>query len=376
MIYECLLGFNICINIVILVLIIVHCFGKESFVSSKLTSKQEMKKELKQEMKKEMKRPSVTKFSGKYLEDYIKTIFDDKERIKYYLGNLTGPMYITLYDKNFKTDNTYIIDSYFFDKENKIANPTIKNYVDEMEVYYDSFKKEYTNVSDKKFILVTGDVSHTRTDIAFLCKTRPIENKGKTVLLPLNNIRHWKPIHDVKAYDIPYDEKKNKIVWRGASTGKDIRSFIVEKYYNYPGHEIDIGFTDFMEYYSGDKNPKYLKKSMTMGEMLQNKFLISLEGNDVASNLKWVLASNSLCIMPPPKIESWLMEGLLIPWVHYVPLDDNLPDIYDWCLKNPEACKEIVGNANVFVGKFMDGANEFKIITGVLKGYANNVTIF
>jgi len=53
-----------------------------------------------------------------------------------------------------------------------------------------------------------------------------------------------------------------------------------------------------------------------MADLLKYKVVIVLEGNNVASGLKWALASNSVLVMPPPTIASWAMEELLEPWVH------------------------------------------------------------
>ena len=63
---------------------------------------------------------------------------------------------------------------------------------------------------------------------------------------------------------------------------------------------------------------------LTRGQIVSHRFVLSLEGNDVATNLKWLLASSSVVVMPTPTKESWLMEGLLRPYVHYLPL--NSPD--------------------------------------------------
>jgi hypothetical protein len=53
--------------------------------------------------------------------------------------------------------------------------------------------------------------------------------------------------------------------------------------------------------------------------LLEFKGIIMIEGNDVASGLKWALLSQSVVLMPPPKHTSWAMEELLQPWVvsHY-----------------------------------------------------------
>ena len=78
---------------------------------------------------------------------------------------------------------------------------------------------------------------------------------------------------------------------------------------------------------------------MSEADMGQYRYTLSLEGNDVATDLKWKLASGSLVLMPPPTKEGWLMEGRLQPWVHYVPLDS--PEDVDvklrWCRDNQPA---------------------------------------
>eukprot|EP00316_Scyphosphaera_apsteinii_P006374 CAMPEP_0119310466 /NCGR_PEP_ID=MMETSP1333-20130426/19585_1 /TAXON_ID=418940 /ORGANISM="Scyphosphaera apsteinii, Strain RCC1455" /LENGTH=84 /DNA_ID=CAMNT_0007314655 /DNA_START=1 /DNA_END=252 /DNA_ORIENTATION=+ len=84
--------------------------------------------------------------------------------------------------------------------------------------------------------------------------------------------------------------------------------------------------------------------------MLENRYLLSIEGNDVASNLKWALASNSVVVMPLPTRETWLMEGLLQPYVHFVPIQhpDRLLAVKMWMEENDELCQAIVRNANAW----------------------------
>ena len=48
-----------------------------------------------------------------------------------------------------------------------------------------------------------------------------------------------------------------------------------------------------------------------MKEQLTYKMLISVEGNDVATGLKWNLLSNSVVLMPPPLKSIFSMEFLL-----------------------------------------------------------------
>lgn len=49
----------------------------------------------------------------------------------------------------------------------------------------------------------------------------------------------------------------------------------------------------------------------------------------MATGLKWMLASNSVVFMPPPRFESWAMESLLKPWAHYVPIRRDTRDLLE-----------------------------------------------
>ena len=110
--------------------------------------------------------------------------------------------------------------------------------------------------------------------------------------------------------------------------------------------------------------------------MLKYKFLLSLEGNDVATNLKWILLSNSVVLMAKPTKCSWFMEDMLIPFTHYVPLNDdcsNIEEMYNWCMDNLDKCKVISQNATSFMKKFLNDENEKYILNKVLKEYFDKV---
>ena len=56
---------------------------------------------------------------------------------------------------------------------------------------------------------------------------------------------------------------------------------------------------------------RYLKPATYYKEQLKCRYLLAVEGNDVASGLKWMLASNSVVLMAPPRRETWLAESRL-----------------------------------------------------------------
>ena len=215
-----------------------------------------------------------------------------------------------------------------------------------------------------------------------LVKVRYINNTFGGILCPLAYYRHWNNINNLKNIDIMWKNKINECVLRGNPTGfiqnwgedvhtsKNLRIILCNKYKN----KYNIGIVNTWDRW--DKS--CLKPSLTIQEMLQYKYQISVPGNDKDSGLNWKLASNSVVLMAKPTIESWLMEGLLQPYIHYVPLQDDysdLDEILTWCQNNDGKCQEIVQNANTFMKQFENFEDEKKLFT-MIKEFYKNTFIF
>jgi hypothetical protein len=102
-----------------------------------------------------------------------------------------------------------------------------------------------------------------------------------------------------------------------------------------------------------DGGKKMLRRDLlSMTELIQYKVVISLEGNDVSSGLKWNLLSNSVVMMPPPTATSWLMEELLEPWVHYIPLKydgSDAEDMIRWVIENDLKARRIAERGTLYM---------------------------
>ena len=99
---------------------------------------------------------------------------------------------------------------------------------------------------------------------------------------------------------------------------------------------------------------------------------MSLEGNDVASNLKWVMSSNSVAVMPRPTCETWYMEGRLIPNYHYVEIASDYHDLIEkieYYEAHPEEAKAIVIHAHEWIRQFWNKKREDLISLMVLDKY-------
>lgn len=207
-----------------------------------------------------------------------------------------------------------------------------------------------------------GDIVKVPDFPTFL-KSRPIcsgQENENSVLLKLNKIRHYYVVDD----KLMFDKKIPKLVWRGKSNQPERVEFLQRFYFN---SICDVGDTHYKE-----KRTIYEKPFLSIPEQLQYKYVLSIEGIDVATNLKWIMASNSLCFMRRPRYETWFMEGSLIPNFHYVLLKDDYSDLeekIEYYNMSPEEAKNIIKNANQYVSKFFDEETELMISLLVIKKY-------
>ena len=192
-------------------------------------------------------------------------------------------------------------------------------------------------------------------------KSRPISEVNENcVLCNLNKVRHFIFLNDKRSYD----SKLDKAIYRGASY-QPHRVAFMERYFG----------SDWVD--CGDTSPKPLRsewkvQSITLYDHLVCKFIVSLEGNDVASNLKWIMSSNSIAVMPKPKYETWFMEGTLIPNYHYIEIKEDysdLPEKLQYYIDHPEEAKKIIQNAHEYVKQFKDKNREDLIHLLVLRKY-------
>ena len=126
---------------------------------------------------------------------------------------------------------------------------------------------------------------------------------------------------------------------------------------------------------TNELNPLWKVNRMTIDQQLEYKFILCLEGNDVASNLKWVMSSKSIAVMSKPKFETWFMEGLLIPEHHYILIKDDYSDLEEklnFYIENTNKALNIIENANLYVAQFKNKKQEDLISLYTLKKYFEN----
>ncbi|MDD7273287.1 MAG: glycosyl transferase family 90 [Prevotella sp.] len=255
-----------------------------------------------------------------------------------------------------------------FDRKQFLASATMLSHQEMtgQKVYFlDSFRYAKSFDQRLRWVLLPGDIVHV-PELPSITKSRPLAvDNTNSVLMKLDRVRHFIFVKDKKTFR----EKKNIAIFRGLigqDGGGDLkknRHAFVEKYF---GHEMcDVGVLD-------KQYPKWYTRKLTIKEHLDYKFIMALEGNDVASNLKWVMSSNSVAVMPRPTCETWFMEGLLKPNVHYIEIKpdfSDLPERLQYYIDHPAEAEAILENAHRFVEQFKDAKRESLISLLVLEKY-------
>ena len=191
----------------------------------------------------------------------------------------------------------------------------------------------------KKFRSAVTDPAHLHRVTSQDCYSAPRDvlqtvhtrhDKFQPIVWKLATHRHFDKLKDVYRSDIPWSKKKDMAIFRGQLTGavgvfnktlsdrENCRNLVrCRLVYNHANSSlIDAKLTNVREKVATVMDGITMTAGKTGVEaLLEYKGIIMIEGNDVASGLKWALLSQSVVLMPPPKHTSWAMEELLEPWV-------------------------------------------------------------
>lgn len=227
--------------------------------------------------------------------------------------------------------------------------------------FFDTFRIIKYFSRDLYIALRFGDVTEV-PPIPALVKSRPIHgNNHNAILLKLNQIRHFLFIKD----PIPFEQKENILIGRSVVALEKRKRFF-EMYFDNP--LCNIGNTGV----NTGMPTQWKKERLTILEHLKYKFILCIEGVDVATNLKWVMSSNSLAVMPNPEFETWFMEGTLIPNYHYIQIKEDYSDLEEkiqYYIDHPEEAKDIIQHAHEYVEQFKNKKLEKLIGVMVMEQY-------
>lgn len=207
-----------------------------------------------------------------------------------------------------------------------------------------------------------GDVYFT-PETPTVVKSRLLgTDNTNSVVLKLDKLRHFLFVRDTK----PWRAKRDCAIFRGKIRQSRVRTAFLEKFFGHP--LFDCGVVGRNE----GCPDEWMTAKKTIREHLDYKFIMALEGNDVASNLKWVMSSNSIAVMTRPTCETWFMEGTLRAGYHYVEVAEDFLDAEEklrYYIAHPDEAEAIIAHAHEYVAQFFDRDREELLQLMVMQRY-------
>jgi hypothetical protein len=174
----------------------------------------------------------------------------------------------------------------------------------------------------------------------------------------------------------PWENKIEKLYWRGGTSGNATLPYTIENFSRLPRLSlvilsklypdiIDAKFTYYMQNsFDQDKNhdlrtilkilfgEKFAK--ISEANHLPYKYLISIDGNScTGTRIPWIMYSNSVLIKQESNKIEWFYSALK-PYVNYVPVNTDLTNIFsqfEWIKNHDQEVKQIAINAHNFVAR-------------------------
>ena len=231
--------------------------------------------------------------------------------------------------------------------------------------YYDSREALQWFNPELRWHYLFGDIRDIPAEPTVV-KSRALgTDNSNSVLLKLDRCRHFVYIND----HLQPEEKEDRAIFRGHIGTRENRALFCRMSADNPRVDAADTLPGATE---GHKHTSQMKPMMSFYEHLRFRYIMALEGNDVASNLKWIMSSRSAAVMPKPTCETWFMEGRLVGGVHYVEIRPDFSDLeekMDHYSNHLDELRTIVDNANRYVAQFRDPRRERYIALLVMQKY-------
>lgn len=231
--------------------------------------------------------------------------------------------------------------------------------------YYDSREALQWFNPELRWHYLFGDIRDIPAEPTVV-KSRALgTDNSNSVLLKLDRCRHFVYIND----HLQPEEKEDRAIFRGHIGTRENRALFCRMYADNPRVDAADTLPGATE---GHKHTSQMKPMMSFYEHLRFRYIMALEGNDVASNLKWIMSSRSAAVMPKPTCETWFMEGRLVGGMHYVEIRPDFSDLeekMDHYSNHLDELRTIVDNANRYVAQFRDPRRERYIALLVMQKY-------
>lgn len=198
--------------------------------------------------------------------------------------------------------------------------------------------------------MVPGDTLRNPSGVSLIKARRLGPGSEHCTLLPLDYIRHFpRPVDTM-----PFAAKKPQLIFRGKITGKPARIAFFERFHGHP--LLDMADTSPVPV-----RPEWGGPKISITAHFDYRYVLVLEGNDVASCLGWVMGSGCIPVMCRPTCEHWLMHSRLVPGVHYIEVRPDFTDLaekIEYYNEHPDQARAIARASTQYYAQFADRRRE------------------
>lgn len=160
---------------------------------------------------------------------------------------------------------------------------------------------------------------------------------------------------------VPWAERRSIVVWRGSTTGLFYQKLDdLDRLPRYRlchiatrlGSIADVGLSAVVQAFDAEheqliadrlRREGLLKPFVPMTEMTRYRYILDIDGNSNSWNFMSKLRLGCCVLRVDSEWQQWFGPRLL-PWVHYVPVAQDLSDVagkVGWCLDHEEECAAI-----------------------------------
>lgn len=188
----------------------------------------------------------------------------------------------------------------------------------------------------------------------------------------------------IEEVNLKWTTKKNIAIFRGSATGCGFTvnrnprlkaAWLSQKYPKFINagitaavQKLKIEEVDRVGYVDMKKLNLKFSNFVSMEQQSNYKYILHLDGNVAAYRLSKSMLLGSVILIQESGTRLWF-QHMLVPYVHYIPIKNNLSDLIDkikWCQNNDEKCEEIAKNGKDFAEKILTEKACFDYICNVL----------